>query len=216
MERTTLFQMLAILLTAAGCLIILERRFADQALPEVRGWWVRVVLVNALQLGVILLGLRTWERWLQGRSLFHLHDVLGPAWGGVLAYFITTFVFYWWHRARHDVQWLWLGFHQLHHSARRIEAVTSFYKHPLEILANSVIMSLLLYPLLGLTAEASVWLSGLSAMAELLYHMNLRTPRWLGYLFQRPEMHRLHPQSENRGMHSESVHRAVGSCWWSA
>ena len=29
-------------------------------------------------------------------------------------------------------------------------------------------------------------------MAELFYHWNVRTPHWLGYLFQRPEMHRRH------------------------
>jgi hypothetical protein len=31
----------------------------------------------------------------------------------------------------------WLIFHQLHHSPSRIEAVTSFYKHPIEILKDT-------------------------------------------------------------------------------
>jgi hypothetical protein len=32
----------------------------------------------------------------------------------------------------------------------------------------------------------------LTAVAEFFYHWNVRTPRWLGYVFQRPESHRVH------------------------
>ena len=35
----------------------------------------------------------------------------------------------------------------------------------------------------------------LTGVAELIYHSNLRTPYWLGFLFQRPESHRVHHQS---------------------
>lgn len=193
--------MVAILVAVAAALMVLERLAPDQDLPPVDRWWLRVLVVNLLQVGIVILGSRTWEVWLQGRSLLGLGAALGPAAGGALAYLLNTFLFYWWHRARHRVQWLWLAFHQLHHSPRRIETVTSFYKHPLEILANSVIMATLAYPLLGLSGAGGLWLSGLSALAEFLYHMNLRTPRWLGYLFQRPEMHRLHHE---RGIHSRN------------
>ena len=34
----------------------------------------------------------------------------------------------------------------------------------------------------------------LTAVAELFYHWNVDTPRWLGFLFQRPESHRIHHQ----------------------
>jgi sterol desaturase/sphingolipid hydroxylase (fatty acid hydroxylase superfamily) len=187
-----------IIVAVAASLMVLERLFPDQPLPRVQGWWLRVVLVNLAQLGILILAMHTWERWLQGRSLCGLKAVTGPAMGGLLAYVINTLIFYWWHRARHDVNWLWLSCHQFHHSPRRIETITSFYKHPLEILVNSILMSILLYPVLGLALAASIWLTALSGIAELLYHMNLRTPRWLGYLFQRPEMHRIHHE---RGRH---------------
>jgi sterol desaturase/sphingolipid hydroxylase (fatty acid hydroxylase superfamily) len=29
-------------------------------------------------------------------------------------------------------------------------------------------------------------------MGEYFYHMNIKTPHWIGYFFQRPEMHRIH------------------------
>ena len=35
-------------------------------------------------------------------------------------------------------------------------------------------------------------------LAELFYHWNIRTPRWLGYLVQRPESHCIH---HLRGFH---------------
>ena len=46
------------------------------------------------------------------------------------------------------------GFHQVHHSPQRIEIITSFYKHPFEILANSVLSSAILYLLVGVGPEA--------------------------------------------------------------
>ena len=65
-----------------------------------------------------------------------------------MGWFIGTFFFYWWHVLRHR-DGFWLMFHQLHHSPSRIELLTSFYKHPLEILSDARLSALVLYPLLG-------------------------------------------------------------------
>lgn len=53
-------------------------------------------------------------------------------------------------------------------------------------------MAVLPYPVLGLSVESSIWLSFYSAIGEFYYHMNISTPVWTGYFFQRPENHRLH------------------------
>jgi len=153
---------------------------------------VFILAINGVQLGVVLLAGITWERWLSGRSLLHLSSQLGPRQGGFVAYFVATFVFYWWHRARHENDMLWLGFHQLHHSAQRIEVITSFYKHPVEMVVNSLIGSVLVYSVLGLSLQAAAIYTFFTAVGEFIYHANVRTPRWLGYLFRRPEMHRIH------------------------
>ena len=29
-------------------------------------------------------------------------------------------------------------------------------------------------------------------LGEFFYHTNVKTPQWIGYIFQRPEMHRIH------------------------
>lgn len=178
--------------------IILERLIPDQKLPHVKGWWTRVVIINAIQLGVLFLGKASWDKWLQSVTVFDFAADWNPIWGGLLAYFVTTFIFYWWHRWRHTVNTFWLLFHQVHHSPARIETITSFYKHPLEIIANSIVMGSINFLLLGLSLEAAGWCVFFTAVAEYVYHMNIATPQWLGYIFQRPEMHRIHHE---RGKH---------------
>ena len=108
--------MLAYILVAFAFCFALERAVPGWKLPKVRTWPLRVLLVNAVQLGVVLLAGVSWERWARGRSLLHVSEHVGPLAGGLLAYFVATFVFYWWHRWRHESDFLWLHFHQIHHS----------------------------------------------------------------------------------------------------
>ena len=85
--------------------------------------------------------------------------------------------FYWWHRFRHTSDFLWRGFHQIHHSPQRLEVITSFYKHPLEMVVNSILGSLIVYTLLGLTPAAGAVYTACCALGEFFYHTNVRTPR---------------------------------------
>lgn len=199
--------LVTILIVFAAC-FVLERLQPGWRLPHVRTWPLRVLLVNAVQLGVVLLAGVTWERWLSSGSLLHLSRHLGPVAGGMLAYFIATFVFYWWHRVRHESDFLWRVFHQIHHSPRRIEVITSFYKHPVEMVVNSIIGSLLVYALLGLSPQAGAVYTLCTALGEFFYHTSVRTPRWVGWFFQRPEMHRIHHQ---HGRHRNNYGDIV---WW--
>jgi sterol desaturase/sphingolipid hydroxylase (fatty acid hydroxylase superfamily) len=154
-----------------------------------------VLAVNLVQLGIVTLAGVTWEKWLSARSVFSL-GVLPPVAGGLIGYFVATFVFYWWHRWRHEVPLLWRAFHQIHHSLQRLEVITSFYKHPGEMIVNSVLGSLIVYTLLGLTLQGGAIYTACTALGEFFYHTNVRTPRWVGFLFQRPEMHRIHHQHD--------------------
>lgn len=186
--------MLTTILVAFAACFVLERLAPGWPLPKVRTWPLRVLAINGLQLGVVLLAGVTWERWLSSVSLFHLREVV-PDWaGGLIAYFLATFIFYWWHRWRHEVPLLWRIFHQIHHSPQRLEVITSFYKHPVEMIVNSIIGSLLVYTLLGLSLEGGATYTLCTALGEFFYHTNVRTPRWVGFFFQRPEMHRIHHQ----------------------
>jgi sterol desaturase/sphingolipid hydroxylase (fatty acid hydroxylase superfamily) len=180
-------------LAAALLMMLVERRWPGRAWPKVRGWWPRALALNALQAGSVFLAGVLWEPWLRAHRLWSA-EPLGPALGVGVAYLVHTFVYYWWHRARHQVPLLWRWVHQVHHSPARIELITSFYKHPIEILVNGVLSSAVLYIVVGLdpaTASATMLVNGL---AELVYHWNVKTPHWLGYVIQRPESHLVHHQ----------------------
>lgn len=196
LKEIRLAAMLTIIFVAFIFCFLLERIVPGWPLPRVRGWPSRVLLINAIQLGVVLLAGLTWERWLSSASLFHLSQHVSPVTGGLMAYFIATFIFYWWHRWRHEHNCLWRAFHQIHHSPQRLEVITSFYKHPGEMIVNSIIGSLLVYATLGLSLEAGAIYTLCTALGEFFYHTNIRTPRWVGFVFQRPEMHRIHHQKD--------------------
>lgn len=172
--------------------MLFERLRPGWKLPAVRTWPLRVIAVNCFQFGVVVLAGMTWDRWLTRWSLLDLGEQVSPVIGGLIAYVTGTFVFYWWHRWRHRVDAFWRFFHQVHHSPRRIEAITSFYKHPIEMVANSLIGSSLVYTILGLDLAGGAVFTFCCAAGEFFYHANIRTPRWVGYFFQRPEMHRVH------------------------
>jgi sterol desaturase/sphingolipid hydroxylase (fatty acid hydroxylase superfamily) len=192
--------MMILLIAVAGGFYVVERIWPAGELPKVRGWWARVALVNLVQCGALLLAGQTWDRWLRRASLLHLSDWLGDMPAALLAYLFSTFVYYWWHRVRHESALFWRLCHQLHQSPRRIELVTSFYKHPVEILINSLLSSAIVYALLGCSLPAAARYTVLIAVAEYFYHWNIRTPRWLGWIIQRPESHRVHHQYQRHTM----------------
>jgi sterol desaturase/sphingolipid hydroxylase (fatty acid hydroxylase superfamily) len=187
---------------------VTERIWPGRHLPETPGWYARATFLSACQLSIVVLAGRSWSQWFHGYSLFSVAYLMPPIEQGATGWFIGTLVFYWWHRARHDVDFLWRVFHQVHHSPSRIEVLTSFYKHPLEMAANSVIYTLILFPLLGASVEGAAWFNVFAAVGEYFYHANLRTPHWFGYFIQRPEHHSIH--------HQTGVHRFnFGDItWW--
>jgi sterol desaturase/sphingolipid hydroxylase (fatty acid hydroxylase superfamily) len=187
---------------------LLERLFPGWKLPKVSGWTARVLVINLIQLFIVLIAGVTWEKWFSGFSLFNLSLHVNSLLGGFIAYFIATFIFYWWHRYRHQIDFLWTHFHQIHHSPQRLEVVTSFYKHPLEMFTNSIIGSVLVYSFLGLSLEAGAVYTLFTALGEFFYHTNIKTPRWVGYIFQRPEMHRIHHEYDK---HKNNYGDIV---WW--
>jgi sterol desaturase/sphingolipid hydroxylase (fatty acid hydroxylase superfamily) len=111
---------------------------------------------------------------------------------GVLGFVLTSFIAYWWHRAMHKFDFLWRLFHQLHHSPRRIEALTSFYMHPFDGIAATLLNAISCYLILGLNAYGTAVSLIFAALYNIYIHADLKTPYWLGFILQRPEMHRVH------------------------
>lgn len=187
-----------IVLTLAILMMIVERLKPGRAWPTVSTWWIRAIALNLVQVGIVFLAGYTWDGFLV-RTRPWSADRLGVYGGALLGYIVVTFIYYWWHRARHDVGFFWRWFHQLHHSPQRIEIITSFYKHPFELVVNGILSSAIVYWLIGLNVEAATLAVTLTGVAELFYHWNVRTPYWVGFLIQRPESHLIHHQ---HGLHA--------------
>ena len=187
-----------IVLSLGLLMLAVERLRPGRAWPTVRNWWLRAVALNVVQMSMVFLAGYVWNGWMIRHRLWSA-DRLGVPGGALAGYFAITFIYYWWHRWRHSVGFLWRWCHQLHHSPQRIEVITSFYKHPSELLANGVLSSAIAYLLVGLDVQSATQAVTLTGVAELFYHWNVSTPHWLGYIIQRPESHLVHHQ---HGLHA--------------
>ena len=173
--------------------LIIERLKPGRKLPQIKNWYYQAILINLVQLLITLATARLWIEIFGEISLFKISNWQSQILQGLFAWFIGTFFFYWWHRVRH-LKGFWLIFHQIHHSPSRIEAITSFYKHPIEILSDAILSALILYPLLGCSMMGAFWYNCFAGIGEYLYHSNIKTPKWFRYFIQTPELHSIHHQ----------------------
>lgn len=164
-----------------------------------RRWQIYASSISALQLGVALFAGWVFRELFLQNSLFHLPSEVPLLIGALCSFIVTSFFAYWWHRLTHASPLLWRVFHQLHHSPRRVEALTAFYVHPFDGFAANILNVFVAFMILGLPVEGAAIAITLAAVYNLYIHSDTRSPYWLGYLVQRPEMHRVHHQS---GVHA--------------
>lgn len=116
---------------------------------------------------------------------------LGNVLGAAMALVLYELVAYAWHRALHSQTLLWRVFHQMHHSAERIDVPSAFWFSPLDMVGWTLV-SMVPLTLLGLTPGALLLFALLTTFFGIFQHANIRTPEWLGYVMQRPENHSHH------------------------
>lgn len=180
-----------------GALIVWEALAPARTLPAVSGW--RAKGVAAFLLFFMVSSYLPWL-WADQLAAWQLFDLSGVnRWAGAaIALLVYEAGVYAWHRTLHGSQRLWRSFHQLHHSAERLDTFGAFWFSPLDMIGWTVLSSLSL-TLLGLAPEAVVLFVYFTMFLSVFQHANIRTPRWLGYLVQRPESHSRH---HARGVHT--------------
>lgn len=183
--------MIFALLLVMVAMLAYERYRAARHFPVVRHWTLRSVIIIGIQIGVVELGAFFWDNWFSSQSILSLAR-WGEPWATLTAFMVISFISYWQHRFKHRFDFLWRYLHQVHHAPTRIEILTSFYRNPAEILLNMLLMSYILYGILGTGVEAATNVVFLMGAADLFYHWNISTPRWLGFIIQRPEAHCIH------------------------
>ena len=193
-------EVIPIMLAAVAVMFLVEKLWPANAQPKVQCWWPRVILTNLCQASIVWiigLSLDTWMDRFAHAQPWGLRHHMGMLPQVLIGYLVITFAYYWWHRLRHESRFFWRLCHQLHHSPQRMEVLMSFYKHPLEITINAVFSSAITYVMLGCSVGSAATVTLITGVAELFYHWNIKTPLWLGPIFQRPESHRVHHQRKH-------------------
>jgi sterol desaturase/sphingolipid hydroxylase (fatty acid hydroxylase superfamily) len=166
-------------------------------LPQARRWRVRGVASFTVYFFLSTYLPLLWDTHLARYQLLDLSG-LGTAGGTLVGLLVLEVGIYLWHRGLHGSDLLWRGLHQMHHSSERLDTFSAFYFSPLDIVGFAFLGSLCLTLGVGVSPQAATAILLLTTFFALFTHANVSTPRWLGYIVQRPEMHALH---HGRGIH---------------
>jgi sterol desaturase/sphingolipid hydroxylase (fatty acid hydroxylase superfamily) len=80
----------------------------------------------------------------------------------------------------------------MHHSAERVDTYGAFFFSPMDMIGFTFLTSLALVVVGGFTVQASIYAIYGATFLAVIQHANIRTPVWMGYIFQRPESHSVH------------------------
>ena len=170
----------------------IEAIWPRESQPQ-RRWW-RLLGIGFFVMAAVInvfLPLALPAEWIATHSLLP-GQKLGIA-GGFFAGFLTwSFVYYWYHRSEHRFDVMWRGLHQLHHAPTRVDVAGFAVVHPFDIALQTVLQVGLLLGVLGLHPAAAALVGLYAAIAAVVQHLNMRTPRWLEWFMQRPEAHQRH------------------------
>ncbi len=187
------------MLAMFAALALAERLFPGRPLPRVPGWRARALAVFALY---VLLSSYLPLLWADTLAPLQLFDLSGwSTWAaagvGLIVYELLAYAY---HRGMHAIDpWFRLS-HQMHHSAERLDVYGAFWFSPVDIVGWTLVPSVAL-TLLGLPPAAATATILVVTFMAIFQHANLRTPRWLGVLVQRPESHTIH---HARGLHAKN------------
>jgi sterol desaturase/sphingolipid hydroxylase (fatty acid hydroxylase superfamily) len=86
----------------------------------------------------------------------------------------------------------------MHHSAERVDAYGAFYFSLMDMIGFTLLTSLALVVAGGFTVHATIYAIYGATFLAVIQHANIKTPQWMGYIFQRPESHSVH--------HAKGIH----------
>jgi len=179
-------------------LVVFDFAAPARQFQSVRFWRTKGTIATVMYFGIASYAPFLWDEWLGQYRL--IDGTSWPVWvaapAALLAYQLGIYV---WHRTMHNTPFLWRHFHQMHHSAERVDIWGALYFHPFDVLGFAFVGSLALTLGLGVSPDAVLFAFLVSTFCGLFQHANLKTPQWLGYIITRPESHALH--------HERDVHR---------
>ena len=178
-------------------LMIWEAFFPARRLPPIPFWKLKGIIAFFLFFYLSSYLPIFYDKWLPEWRLIDLRgtDVALAALGGILLYELGMYV---WHRAMHRSNLLWRVFHQMHHSAERLDTYGAFYFSPMDMTGFTLLGTVCFSFIMGLPAQSITLVLLGTNFFSIFQHANIRTPGWLGYIVQRPESHAIH---HGKGIH---------------
>lgn len=178
-------------------LVMGEALFPGRPLPAIRLWRVKGITSFIIYFFLSSYLPLLWNAYLSAFQIFDMKS-FGDYWGAIVALLIYELGVYFWHRSIHKSHLLWRVFHQMHHSAERVDTYGAFFFSPMDMIAFTLLTSLAMVWIGGFTVQATIYALYGATFLAVIQHTNIKTPQWMGYIFQRPESHSLH--------HAKGVH----------
>jgi sterol desaturase/sphingolipid hydroxylase (fatty acid hydroxylase superfamily) len=151
--------------------------------------------------------------WAAGSSL-GLRPAWWSGWPGLLLDLVLLDLWiYWWHRANHEIPWLW-RFHQVHHLDELLDSTSAVRFHfgevVLSALARALVIVLLAFPLTSVLLFEALLL-----IATIFHHSDARLPPRLEAALARvvitPSIHWVHHHAVRAD--TDSNYGTVFSFW---
>jgi sterol desaturase/sphingolipid hydroxylase (fatty acid hydroxylase superfamily) len=178
------------------CLLIAEALFPGRPLPKIPYWKLKGICAFIVFFFLSSYLPLLWNDYFAKYKIIDL-SFLGNYLGGLIALLTYQFGVYVWHRSMHKNNVLWRVFHQMHHSAERVDTYGTFFFSPMDMIGFTFITSLAMI-WIGFTPQATIYAIYGATFLAVIQHTNIKTPQWMGYIFQRPESHSVHHE---KGVH---------------
>jgi len=126
---------------------------------------------------------------------------------------ILDLFIYWWHRANHEIRFLW-RFHHVHHLDEFLDTTSAVRFHFGEVLFSALARAAFIIAL-DISLVAALVFETLLLAAALFHHSNVALPRWferpLSYLIVTPSIHWVHHHAIRRD--TDSNYGTLFSFW---
>ena len=178
-----------------------------------------------------------WRRLVRNASLFGVNLLVSPlivipvtawadgfdlgirpawwsGWGGLaLDILILDLWIYWWHRANHEIQFLW-RFHQVHHLDEMLDTTSALRFHFGEVALSAVVRAGMIV-LFGIPLASVILFEALVLACAIFHHSDARLPARLEAALSRliitPSIHWVHHHAIRRD--TDSNYGTIFSFW---
>jgi sterol desaturase/sphingolipid hydroxylase (fatty acid hydroxylase superfamily) len=205
-----------------GAFFVAERLYPAAPLPPelgaatARSSWLRLArnaslwLVNVALSPLIVLPLSLWA---SGQIFNWRPDWWSGALGLAFDLILLDFLIYWWHRANHEIPFLW-RFHEVHHLDEHLDTTSAVRFHFGEVFLSAAARACFILAFDIPLASVLVF-EAMVLLAAIFHHSNLKLPsgpeRALSTVIITPSLHWVHHHKVRRD--TDSTYGTAFSFW---